>query len=304
MIYGLEDNNYCVHTPIPVEVTTASPSDWLELQLINSSVPLLDQPPRLYKGLDDRYKIDLSRWIRQFMPSMVETISYTSTPSGWNNSYEKDFEVVFTDSNTQVQTAIRIFVHCSLYSGKLEDNTDPIKMWKCYPFSFAFTDGVVFFVNTLNTPADTPDDVDVEYDTSCCGGTYLRWLNEYGHHNYWLFRNTRTIETSGEEYFRIPRNIFNPDKTSNEDTAGFDMSKTMSLKAIVDRKYFHLFESLVGSPEVYMLRPDYVLGSNVAPSDWIKIIQDDVTFERDELKGSAEIEFDFSLPKPYTQTRL
>lgn len=310
MIIGLDQDNYCVHTPIPVQITgTWTTPNNMRLEIYPAGVPTnLIKSPSLYASpTDNSFYIDVAPWVRMCMAKLQNTNSYTTALQSIEDPYATDFRIDFNDSVTDVQTAEKTFVHCALSEGyrSTENPFTNIRVWKCYPFSW-LEDGErqIIIPNT-----DTPPSVSgttVEYDITCCDGTYIKWLNEYGFYNYWLFpTNYRGLEREADEIYRIPRNIFDPNKTSNVDTAGFSPTEKLTVRDIIYKRFWPLMKSLVSSPEVYVLKNSWDIGSNVAPEDWIQIIQSDGSFERSEFgRSSAEFEMEFDLPKIYTQTRL
>lgn len=301
-IIGLESDYYCAHNPIPVEVTGAT--DYLYLQIRIGGNDMLTDPPIFYP-IGNTFKVDLSAWVRQFMAAFADDKTYTDTPTVYANDYVRTMEVVFISPQGE-QTATRKFVHCALDSYSLSPYDDDccIKVWKCYPFSApvgGWDDRVMLVV-------DEEPELDVcgcvDYDATCCRGVYLKWLNAKGYYSYWLFPNFKTIAREGEEILRTPRNVFSTDRTSNEETAGFDVTETIEIRDRIPSPYWDQLKTLVGSPEVYMLRPTYELGADVAPSDWIRIIQDAPEFERNSKNNTADFEMTLSLPRVYTQKRI
>lgn len=300
-ITGLESDYYCAHNPLPIEVT--NPADFLYMQIRIGGSPMLATPPTFYP-LAGVFKVDISAWVRQFMDMFGEQESYTDIPTVYANDYVRSMEIAFIDPEGAEESVTRKFVHCALDSYSLSQFEDDccVKIWKCYPFSSpigGWDDRV------LVIPDEEPD-IDicgcVDFDESCCRGVYLKWLNAKGYYSYWLFPNFKEITREGEEILRVPRNVFNPDRTSNEDTVGFDTTEAIKVFDKIPAPFWDQLKTLVGSPEVYLLRPTWEIGSDlVEPSDWIKIIQEKPKFERNTKYNSAEFEMEFSLPRVYTQ---
>ncbi|WP_257657708.1 hypothetical protein [Parapedobacter lycopersici] len=304
MIAGLEGDYYCAHNPIPVEVT--NPSPFLFLQIRVGGIDLIESPPVFYP-IGGIYKIDLSAWVRQFLTPFGEQHTYTDVATIYAQEYVKTMEVAFVDGSGEEEAATRKFVHCALNSYSLSTYDDDccIKIWKCYPFSApigGWDDRV------LVIPDEDPDlDICgcVDFDESCCKGVYLKWLNAKGYYSYWLFPNFATIAREGEEIFRTPRNVFDPNRTSNEDTVGFDTKETIEVRDKIPAPYWDQLKTLVGSPEVYMLSPLWEVGSDEAkPEDWIKIIQDNPKFERNTKNNCAEFTMEFNMPIVFTQKSI
>lgn len=310
MIIGLDRNNLCVHTPIPVQVT----GDWttinnmrLEIYVPGETDNLIRSPLLYASPADNSYYTDVAPWVRMCMAKLQDTDSYTSTLQTIADPYETELEVRFNNYDTPYQEAVKTFVHCALSQGYRSTDSpfDNIRVWKCYPFSWIDAGQRNLIIPDTDTAPTVPGTY-VEYDLSCCEGTYIKWLNEYGFYNYWLFpTNHRGLEREAEEIYRIPRSIFDPNKNSNVDTAGFVPTETMTVRDIILKRFWPLMKSLVASPEVYMLKSDWDIGSNVSTEDWIEIIQTDGSFERSDFgRSAAEVEIEFEIPKIYTQTRL
>lgn len=313
MITGLEQDYYCVDTPIPVTVTRVADLPVMTLKIIYAGQEVVVPSSRLW-SYNGTFRLNLAPWVKLAMAEIGDSRPYTTTAVSAANNYIRSVTVQFVESSedgttTQTQQVTKKFVRCSQYGGRQVVETKSIKVWQCYPFSWPVGDNVTYriptaasFVTTLPV-AQRPL---TEYNSDCCQGTYIKWLNDEGNYNYWLFPR-QTTDTDAEEIMRVPANIFdNPYKHSNEYTVGFEAEKTITVRDIVMKRYFHLFESLVYSPEVYVLREDWIVGTNnVQPSDWRRIIQADVNFEREHyVRSAAELEFEFTLPRPYSITDI
>lgn len=309
MISGLEQDNFCVHTPIAVSVT-APGSTYLELQILINGDPVLIRRPRMYKSANNIYYIDLSSWIKFQMVGFNDTRSYIADElTVYPNTYEIEATIQFIDNTNQIQSVTKTFVHCSLYDRVLQEDTSLVRIWQEYPVSWKNNlDGQL----TYYIPKTIEDIIfnyrssrPVEFGEGLCYGHYLKWLNEYGTYNYWLFPKNLETVTESEEILRLPRSIYSSSRNSNQDTAGFEQTDMITFRDIVLKKFWPLFKSLPASPEVYMLKESWQLGTTAGPNDWIKLIQSDVPFERfNGKRNSAEVEFEFELPKPYTQKMI
>lgn len=304
MITGLDPNKiYCAHSPIPVGCTMPNYDEVAYMNINIGGVGMLTNPPKLYKSLDDDFKIDISPWVRQFMPDFKDMMTYTSSPAILPNPQMQVMDIViYNDIDSyNVETT---FSNCATCGWTLdEDGFVDTRVWECYPFSYPTADFEDIVYHIVTDPIIVLNK-NFEYIPDCCSGTYIKWLNRYGYYSYWLFPRTSSKEASGEEYFRVTQNIFDPNRDGSHKTAGFESERILTVRDMVPRKYWGMFEDLVTSPEVTMLRRDYVLGDDVAPSDWIRLIQDSPTFETDNSMNSAEFEMGFVLPKKYVQTRL
>lgn len=309
-IIGLENDNYCVHTPIPVEITGAAPdpaglAPTLRLEIsISGSTEDLITPPFLWGNPENgNFYVDVAPWVRMVMGKIEDTLSYGPTLTTVADPYSQTFTLSFVDILLDSQDITKTFVHCALFDGYRSDDSPftDIRVWKCLPFSWLSGGNRNLIVPQTNTPPSIAG-VNVDYDTSCCGGTYIKWLNEYGFYNYWNFPNSRELVNEAEEIYRIPRSIFDPNKNSNFDTAGFSAREKMTVRDMIPRRFWPLMRSLVASPDVYMLRE---IKENVTPDDWIKIVQTDAKFERDTIgKTMSQFEIEFEIPKVYAQNRL
>lgn len=306
MIYGLEAAYYAVHRPTPVRVTPEMYPNMTMRTYVNGQMYYNYYDPKLNQ-IDGEYKIDLSPWVLIGMAKLLETKSYTNVIVNYPDPYISEVEVIFVEDNgltgdtfEQGKTvkfiqATEISIDNIPYPGKA------IKVWKCYPFSWRYQPEVLRYVIVTALNFTVPGRT-IEYIDECCKGTYVKWLNEYGHYNYWLFPFIQEFETDSENIYDVPRNIFDTDKTSNYDSIGFTSSKKLTIRDKVKEMYWFMFECLTWSPEVYILRNDWALGSaSCGVNDWIKVRQTDVTFTRIVGQRSmADVEFEFELPKPYT----
>lgn len=308
-IVGLNDDYYCVHVPIPVSVFPDSgpyENPYFEFRLKINGVDLLEPFPILYSR-ENTANLDLAPWVKLGMEKFQDLTPYTSTLVTHENPYMTTMEMTFTlrDSSNvmgEVETITKTFVHCAIPQGLyIADQREFIKVWKGFPISWQSGDDRLKIIPNVSPSIAGKY---VEFDQSKCTGTYIKWLNEYGNYNYWLFPHSRQFVRSGEEYYRTPINIFNSDERPlTEKTVGFEVKEMMTVKDIVNKKFWSTIKSIVGSPEVYMLVNNDP--NQVNPTDWLRIIQSDVKFDRTEIsRNSSEVEFEFELPKVPTQTRL
>lgn len=323
-ITGLDSDYYCVHNPLPVTVTAAVPESISRLRLsfapdgVDSGLyyPIIYNIDRV--GSDNVFRVDIGAWVRQFLSNFEEQHTYTTTPTTYQQDNVRSIDVIFetldSDGDTiETETVTRKFVNCALDSYSLADDDDPfccVKVWQCYPFSSPF-DG--WDSRVMLIPMDGGNICSVipficeklDYDNSCCRGAYIKWLNDKGYYSYWLFPDFKTIVREAKEVDRKPRSVFDPSRTSNEDTLGFDATETVEVRDRIVKPYWDTIKTLIGSPEVYLLRPSWEPGTDTEakPEDWIKVIQAKPKFERDTRNNTAEFEIEFDLPKVYTQRR-
>lgn len=325
IIEGLDSDYYCVHNPIPVKVKVISTT--LEAHPLLVSFGVGDMTTVEYKytaryyniervGNENIFYIDMSQWLRQLMVNFEETQIYTTTPTSHPFDYTKQmtikFEALDEGSSGGVfeeTTTTRHFVHCALTSYNLPEDDEPlccIKVWRYYPFSSPFqgyNDRMMLIPTgeVCNQILGICEKVD--YTANPCKGAYLKWLNDKGHYSYWLFPQVQVFEREGREIDRKPRSPFSQYLSSNEDTFGFDVTETVEVRDIIYKQYWATLKSLIGSPEIYMLKTSWQTGNETEakPNDWIKIIQDKPKFERNQRNNTAEFEMTFELPKVYTQ---
>lgn len=305
-ITGLENAYYPTDAPVPVSMTKISAYPNVSFVVY---LPSIGQNVGFgtLNSVDGIYRIDLAPWAKLGMPQLLETKSYTNTVVIHADPYIINVQLSMIEDDglggdSETQTVSTKFIQATtIGTDNIPYENRPVKIWKCYPFSWRFTQLNLAYrvVNVLDFGVTYRT---IEFVEDCCKGTYLKWLNEYGHYNYWLFPYIQEYSSEAENIFDAKRNIFNPDKTSNFDSVGFTATKKMTVRDKIKEMYWFMFESLTHSPEVYVLKNDWPLGSpTCVPSDWIKVRQSDLTFERIEGQRSmADVEFEFEFPIPNT----
>lgn len=319
-IIGLESNYYCAHTPIPVQVTPLMPSYnnmYVHLKVHNA---FFSSNVRMYQ-LNGVYYVDLSPWIKQHMHELKDTRIYYRTGVVENiNEQIALIDISFIEldpdegaANNYYQDVQKTFVQCALYNQPFSNTPNKnIKLWKGYPYSWHFFPAMDQSLYTIVDSTSTPavGDYIIEYVTEVCRGSYLKWLNEYGSYNYWFFPTGREEVREAENIYDVNRSVFDSDKSSNYDTVGFNAEDTFTLRDIIKKEYWHLFVSLVSSPEVYILKDGWIdayLGgaTQLTPDWWIKVRQVDFEYNRTLFRRSmTEVEIELEYPKPYTQKRI
>lgn len=309
MIQGLESNNYCVHVPTPAIFSGLGGTGVkTDMSVEVNGVSISGDSPFVLYPFDGKNYFDLSQIVKLYIKRYEDLKTYTAAVQTSPMPYRMVVNVHFDEKDEEGRVIYqedisKVFYNCTLDSGIYTPNTDErVKAWKCYPFSWINGDNVVYQLLTTDVKPTVPGKF-VEYDLGCCKGAYIKWLNELGHYNYWFFPRSIESKTEASEIERLKRNIFGDSYNfSNEYTAGFEARRFITVRDLVNKEYWYLFESLVSSPEVYMLKEEWEIGTPVEPQDWIRIIQSDVEFERIKLmRNQAELEFEFELPKPYTQ---
>lgn len=304
MITGLEQDNYCAHNPIPVVVSDDEEiilPTIIEMQISVGGVDQLATPPVFY-AIGGIFKINLSAWVKQLLPRFEDLIEYTEDVVVHPNPYSVEATIKFSGEG-YTEEITRSFLHCvNNEFGWFTPSC--IKMWRCYPFSTLDSELNRVAVIPMGDEAPEIDACEtIDYDPSCCPGVYLKWLNENGYYYYWLFPQVDEHARESEELFKVPRNIFDPIVSSNEDTVGFEATDTRTLRDKIHYNFWPMFYSLASSPEVYILNPKWG-GGTVTPNDWIKVIQSKPEFATNSKNTIADFEMDFQYPKVYTQTLI
>lgn len=327
MIYGLDSDYYCAHTPIPVQVSPTRP-EWgnMEMLITNGDGTLLTA--KMYQ-INGFYYIDLSPWVKAYMNELRDNRNYYKTvdvepindkvTSMTVSFVERDPDQLSPDD--QFQTVIKYFVQCALYEQPYTEPSDKkIKVWEGYPISLhnmQTRESLYRIITSSNVP--NLWGYTIEFTPNACKGSYLKWFNEYGGYNYWYFGSGREEVAEGDNIFDTGRNVFGRlaggndymlNTQSNFDTVGFEGADKFTVRDMVKREYWHLFKSLATSPEVYILKNGWIeayLGgeTNLTPNWWIKVRQIDFEFNRKYYTRSmAEVEIELEYPKPYSQKRI
>lgn len=208
-------------------------------------------------------------------------------------------------------TVTKKFANCAIDNNLQESDTcidKCAKVWRYYPFSALI--GLDARMMSISTSEDCPAVFGtcegIDYDPYPCKGFYLKWLNDRGFYNYWMFPPLEEYNSEGEEIDLIPRNPFSQFKSSNRDTLGMEVEETVTIRDRIPKEYWDTLATLIGSPEVYMLRPNWEPGVDLTatPNDWIKMTLDDPEFTRNRRNNYAEFEVTLVYPFTYTQKRI
>lgn len=299
-ITGLESDYYCVHCPIPVSRPGDTGGQATRLQILINNVEMLTNPPVLCSTSEGAF-LDIAPWVRQFMPKIEDLVTYTAAVQTIPNPYIQEMTVrLYTSSGDDSE--VKNFVHCSDEEGVMTDEYTDIKSWSCYPFSYEQDNNIITQVLTNTAPVIAGKIVD--HDTECCKGTYVKWLNDSGYYSYWLFKKSVSEELEAEEIYYTPEDIFANPRIKGRVTAGLTPTDTITVREKISDKYYEMLRSLIYSPDVYIIRDDYVLGSDVSPSDWKRVTQDSPSIELDRRNNTIEFELDLVLPEPCTIKRI
>lgn len=315
-IFGLESDYYCAHSPIPIQVTPLMPA-WNNMRALVRVYSSGYQTTAWMYQLNGVYYLDLSPWIKVHMNELRDQHTYSTTAAmQTGNPQVVDIEIIFVeeDPNSQdgdivTQDVRKHFVQCSLYSGLYSVPPDKhVKLWRGYPYSYHnMQSNQILYAIPAGASKPVVSDWIIEYDARVCKGSYLKWLNEYGSYNYWFFPAGRDETDDASNIYDVNRSQYDPDKSSNYDSVGFDKEESFTVRDVVKEEYWWLFRSITSSPEVYILKDSWVdafLGgaTTLTPDYWIKVRQKDFSFDRTVYKRRmAEVEFEFEYPKPYTQ---
>jgi hypothetical protein len=102
-------------------------------------------------------------------------------------------------------------------------------------------------------------------------GTYLKWMNEFGAWNYWLFNAENEVSNDAKLIGKInksndPLNI----TTSKEVSMGLNIAQSMKVNSgTVEPQYLSYFRSLFLSPKVYLFTGEPF--SQSTPTQWQEV---------------------------------
>lgn len=149
--------------------------------------------------------------------------------------------------------------------------------------------GVNKFKLTINDSASKYVYFNVEKRQECCG-TYIKWMNEYGKWNYWLFNKenvfTEKIKSIGNisaDNLPVEKTISSYPSLGSNGEASFKASS-----GIITPEYYPYFYSLFKSPKVYLYTGSRFAQKTNTQWQEIVIIGD---YNTNKLKG-LNYEFD------------
>lgn len=153
-----------------------------------------------------------------------------------------------------------------------------------------------------------------------CHSLYLKWLSKDSGYHYWLFEKWQILE-NGKEINHKPRyfkwNEFDWNTTSNVETFGVTLEKTIAVTSTVERPYWYLMEELAHSPDVYFLKKSFepVETLDVEPpeptpteptkiNDWekVRIQNSTLNFKMGAVAHNQEVTFTLAMRDQYSQT--
>ena len=305
IVEGLDLNNYCAHKPIPVKIYEDEFYTLTEV-IIETKYSGSTEDPEVFRFIPDQQGevyFDLSVIAKIYMPKFISKLEYSQNIQTEEPEYKTRLDIdIFANYEENHTSEINLdfsFFHCSNNTILLTD-TSNIRIWEGYPISFQCVNEIMYGI--FDSPVDVENRRTEFIRSNRCCGTYLKWLNEFGFYNYWLFPK-REVEIESEEIDRVKRDIFDVDVNSRYDTLGFDESKKFILRDLVPRSYYSLFESLSSSPEVYILRTDWdpCLNKIAFTDDWSKTIQE-FDFEVQDIdRNNINVEVSIEMLNKYTQ---
>lgn len=132
-------------------------------------------------------------------------------------------------------------------------------------------------------------------------GVYIKWLNQYGGYNYWLF-NDEHIEQLGTKSKGFVNNDFsNIDETvSPMRSLGREVENEITVRAehlISDD--IDVLRGIVESPKIYLFTGTRYTSNTF--NDWVEVNIKNTTMPLRDFKGNVpDVELTFELPNPIT----
>lgn len=142
--------------------------------------------------------------------------------------------------------------------------------------------------------------IEIWKDESPCG-IYIKWLNQYGGYNYWLFNSQYE-----DVLLHGSKGVINNDFTALDNTN----SVFRSLGRKIDNEFnvrsehlsvndINLLSGLLESPKIYLFTG--VPYSEASPSDWLEVeLKNGNALKRDFKGNVPDLELTFKLPSHYT----
>ena len=102
-------------------------------------------------------------------------------------------------------------------------------------------------------------------------GTYLKWMNEFGAWNYWLFNSEREVNNDAKIVGKLNKNIDTLNATTSKEVSmGLNIGQSMKVNSgTVEPKYLSYFRSLFLSPKVYLFTGEPF--SQSTPTQWQEV---------------------------------
>lgn len=168
--------------------------------------------------------------------------------------------------------------------------------WEGYPLSYSFFDGtnVTRYLKGNGLDVFTPPIQPSETRTDCFG-VYLKWLNQYGGYNYWLFERVYQESERSRDFGVYER----PEPVIQEDSDVLQLGKTttqrMSIKTNFANKWYPLFQHLMRSPEVYLFKGNKDQENDIEA--WQRV-RTSGQLNYNSKRTTQDIDFDIILPSP------
>jgi hypothetical protein len=177
-------------------------------------------------------------------------------------------------------------------------------------FSDGRTDGTILdelsISNGINRMKITSNDLDVYFDLekeSACGdGLYLKWLNNLGGWSYWLFKKHNVVRTS-KDLGDIQNDYYNPIETISPVIAIGKSSKDniKTSTGIISEKEKDLISTVLDSPKIYLFQGLPFARNNF--NNWMEVGLKTPNFTlKNAKKKNYEINIELELPERNTLT--
>lgn len=161
-------------------------------------------------------------------------------------------------------------------------------------------DFVSFTIGYNNLELTTGLFIDLwKHNTEC--GVYLKWLNNYGGWNYWLFNEQHRQETQSRSKGRINNDNSNiGDNNSPYKNLGFEVEDRMNVIAEgLTSEDINVLKGITRSPKVYLFTG--IPFSTNDNNDWLEItISNKTIAERDFKNNVPDVNLTLELPKIHT----
>lgn len=157
-------------------------------------------------------------------------------------------------------------------------------------------------IQSSEIPSDKDLFMTIEKVAVRCG-VYLKWLNQYGCYNYWLFESTYSVERSSKQIGEIA----NDRKNINQSFAptlqmGKESQDTIRIIAeLLSSQESRIVEGILDSPKVYLFTGEPY--SRAGVFDWVEVsLKSSNARIRNPKQQLINFAFDIELPMRDTQT--
>lgn len=136
-----------------------------------------------------------------------------------------------------------------------------------------------------------------------CQGIYIKWLNNFGRWNYWLFKGEYMQSISAKNIGEIENDFYNLESTISPT---MNVGKTAEAPIKVQSRNMtesdrELLSSIMISPRIYMFTGTPF--SKAEMNDWMEVRLKTGNFPiKEPGRSTWSVNFEFELPSLYTQT--